>query len=128
VDQAYARVALLAIYKVQTNGEGVDVYASRLGDTFGHLDGGLVQTAQRGLGIDATDAISREQSLDGRLAQLFSFGRRRRHGPKVEEPIGRNVIGELEQLRVIPPELVMQAIAKPDPFLLQLFGQARPFA
>jgi hypothetical protein len=66
--------------------------------------------------------------LDGHLAQMFTFGRCRRDGPKIEKPVGCNVVGELEQLRVISPDLVMQAIAKPHPFLLQLFGQARPFA
>ena len=80
---------------MQTNDEGANVYASRCSDALGHLDGRLAQIAQDGLGIDATDAISLEQSLDGRLAQMFTFGRCRRDGPKVKEPIGRNVVGEL---------------------------------
>jgi hypothetical protein len=84
---------------MQTNDEGADVYAGRCSDALGYLDGRLAQIAQDSLGIDATDAISLEQLLDGRLAQTFTFGRCRRDGPKIEEPVGRNVIGELEQLR-----------------------------
>ena len=48
------------------------------------------------LPLHAADAISLKQSLDGCLAQAFSFGRCWRDGPKIEEPIGRNVIGELK--------------------------------
>jgi hypothetical protein len=46
--------------------------------------------------------------------------------PKLEEPSGGEVIGELQHLRVIPPQLLMDAVAQPNPFLLQFLGKTRP--
>ena len=34
--------------------------------------------------------------------------------------------GELQHLRVIPPELLMDTVAQPNPFLLQFLGKPRP--
>ena len=48
--------------------------------------------------------------------------------PKLEEPPRAEVIGELQHLRVIPPQLLIDAVAKPNPFLLQLLRKTRPRA
>ena len=36
-------------------------------------------------------------------------------GPKLQKPWGGEVIGDLLHLRVIPPELMMDAVAQPNP-------------
>ena len=48
---------------------------------------------------------------------------RGRHCPKIEKPTGSKIVAEPEHLGIIPPELTVQAIAKPHPFLLELFGE-----
>lgn len=55
------------------------------------------------------------------------FGRRRCPGPQGQNPFGRNVIAQLEQLRVVAPELLANPVAEAHAFLLQLLGQARAF-
>jgi hypothetical protein len=87
----------------------------------------LPQNTQRGRGVDATDTIPLEQLLNGHLAEAFRLAGYRRHRPEIEKPISGDIISELEHLGIIPPELVMHAITEPHPFLLQLFGEARPF-
>jgi hypothetical protein len=76
------------------------------------------------LAIDATNAMLFEQSLYGRPPEIFRLIGRWRLAPKLQQPTRRHVIGELEHLRVIPPELVMEAVAEPNSFLLQFLGQA----
>src|SRR5215831_12995362 len=49
-----------------------------------------------------------------------------RHCPKIEKPTGSKIVAEPEHLGIIPPELTVQAIAEPHPFLLELFGKPRP--
>jgi len=47
-------------------------------------------------------------------------------GPKLEKPSRSEVVGELQHLRVIPPELMMHAVGQPNSFFLQFLGKARP--
>ena len=56
-------------------------------------------------------------------ATLLRLRWRGRHCPKIEKPTGSKIVAEPEHLGIIPPELTVQAIAKPHPFLLELFGE-----
>ena len=58
----------------------------------------------------------------------FGLGGRWSHGPELQKPVGANVIGEIEQVRMIAPELMADTNAKTHPFLLQFFEQTRPVA
>ena len=69
-----------------------------------------------------------EQPFDRRLAWLTCLGRCRCNSPKLKKPRGGEVIGERQHLRAIPPELMMHALAQPNPFLPQFLGKARPRA
>jgi PAS domain S-box-containing protein len=80
------------------------------------------------LGIDPADAVPLEQPRQRRLAQARRLGRGRRHGPQRQDPLGRDVVGELQQLRIVAPELLADAVAQAHALLLQLLGQARPLA
>src|SRR5215470_55421 len=69
-----------------------------------------------------------EQPLDRGHAQPCGFCRCGRPEPKLEKPSGGKIISKLQHLGVIPPELLMEAIAQPNPLLLQLLCKARPRA
>ena len=99
-----------------------------LGDARGHLDRGLAEDAERRLGIEPADAVLLEQPRQRRLAQARRLGRGRRHRPQRQDPLGRDVVAQLEQLRVVAPELLADAVGQAHALLLQLLGQARPLA
>ena len=47
--------------------------------------------------------------------------------PQIEKPRRRHVtVGELQHLRIVPPQLMMDAVAQPNAFLRQFLGKARP--
>jgi hypothetical protein len=46
--------------------------------------------------------------------------------PQVEKPISRQIVAELERLRVISPELMVDLIGQPRALLRQLIRHARP--
>jgi hypothetical protein len=71
----------------------------------------------RTVGIQPADTMLPQQPLDGRLALLTCFCRRRRDGPELEKPWRRQVVGELLHLRVVAPELLADAVAQPALFL-----------
>ena len=48
--------------------------------------------------------------------------------PKREEPIVRDVIGQLSRLRIVPPQLLANPIGQTCALLLQFVGHARPLA
>ena len=99
-----------------------------LGDARGHRDGRLAQHAEHARGIEPADAVPAEQPGDGRLAQARRLGRGRGRGPERQDPFGRDVVAQLEQLRVVAPELLADAVGQAHALLLQLLGQARPLA
>jgi hypothetical protein len=84
-----------------------------LGNPVSHVDGRLTQGVKYRFGIDATNAVLFEQSLDGRPPEIFRLIGRWRLAPKLQQPTRRHVIGELKYLRVIPPELVMEGNYSP---------------
>ena len=92
------------------------------------LMAGSRNVAKNSLGVHAADAMLLEQFLDRRLAQLARFGRRRRDSPQIENPRRRQAVGDLLHLRIVPPQLLMHAVAQPNAFLRQFLGKARPRA
>jgi hypothetical protein len=87
------------------------VNARRFSDTIRNSYGWFPQSTENGLGIDATDAMLFEQLLNRRLTEPACLGRGRRQGPKLEKPCRGEVIGQLRDLRVVSPQLMMNAIA-----------------
>jgi hypothetical protein len=116
----------LAINNLQTHDEWVNVDTSCVRNSIWYFDGWLPQYLKNALSIYAADAMLLEQLINGWLAQLCGFGWCRSPEPKIKKPSGGDIISELQHLGVIPPELLMEAIAQPNPFLLQLLGKARP--
>src|ERR671939_225220 len=53
-------------------------------------------------------------------------GRGWRQCPQLQDPLGRHVLAQLEELRVVAPELLTDAVAQTHALLLQLLSQARP--
>src|ERR671938_204888 len=96
-------------------------------DTVSHLDPGLTQNAECPLDINPADPVLLEQPGQRRCAQACGLGRGRRQRPQIEDPLGRDVLVQLEELRVVAPELLADAIAQAHALLLQLLSQARPF-
>jgi Transposase DDE domain len=74
--------------------------------TRGHRDGGLPQHAEHARGVEPADAVPAEQPGDARFVQARRLGRGRRQAPELQDPFGRDVVGELEQLRLVAPESV----------------------
>ena len=52
------------------------------------------------------------------------FGRCWREIPQGQDPLGRNILGHREQLRVVAPELLANPGAQAHALLLELLGQA----
>jgi hypothetical protein len=98
-----------------------------LGDARGHLEHRLAEDAGRRLGIEPADAVLLQQTRHRRRAQARRFGRRRRQRPQRQDPFGRDIVAQREQLRVVAPELLADAVGQADALLPQLLGQARPF-
>ena len=48
--------------------------------------------------------------------------------PKRQEPIVRDIVGQLDGLRIVPPQLLANPIGQAGALLLQLVGDARPLA
>ena len=89
-----------------------------LGDARGHRDRGLTQDAEHARGLEPADAALAEQPGDGRPVQARGLGRGRCHGPELQDPLGGKVIGELEQLRVVAPQLLADAVGQAHALLL----------
>src|SRR5215207_10470198 len=67
-----------------------------------------------------------EKSGQRRLAQACGLGRGGRQRPQIQDPFGCDVVAYLEQLRVIAPKLLADAVREAHALLLELFRQARP--
>src|SRR5438046_2296567 len=63
----------------------------------------LPQGLQYGRGIEATDAMVLEDTRDRLLGRLCGGGRCRYPSPKREEPIVRDIVGQFDRLRIVPP-------------------------
>jgi hypothetical protein len=50
------------------------------------------------------------------------------HQPQLQDPLGGDVVGKFEQLRIVTPQLLTNTIAKSNALLLQLRRQPRPRA
>src|SRR3954453_10982062 len=66
---------------------------------------------------------SRASVASRRRAALVGVGGQR---PQIQDPFGCDVVAHREQLRVIAPELLADAVAQAHALLLKLFSQARP--
>jgi hypothetical protein len=88
---------------------------------------GLAQLAKDMGRIEAADAVVLEYPCDGLLTHTGSL-LRRWHGLKqVEEPARTDVVGKLQHLWIIAPELMFLAVGETDVLNLQLFVNTRPF-
>lgn len=52
----------------------------------------------------------------------------RRQRPEVEKPVGPGIIGQLDCLCIISPELLADSVGKPVALLFQILGYPRPLA
>ena len=86
------------------------------------------QGLQHCRGIEATDTMVLGDAHDRLLGHLCGGGRCRHLLPKREEPIVRDIVGQLDRLRIVPPQLLADPIGQPCALLLQLVGHARPLA
>src|SRR5215210_4278645 len=96
------------------------------GDTLSHWDRGLTQEANHLLGFYPADPVLLEQPGQRRLAQACGLGRGGRQRPQIQDPLGCHIVAHLEQLRIVAPKLLADAVAQAHALLLQLFSQARP--
>ena len=100
----------------------------RFRDARSHRESPRPQDAKRGFSTDLADAMLLEQTRQGCPAQARRFRRRRRHQPQLQDPLGGDVVGEFEQLRIVTPQLLTHTIAQAYALLLQLRRQPRPLA
>ena len=122
------RVLDLAVHHLQPDREGSDMRGGRLGGARRDLDGLLAQGGQGLIRADAPDPRGFQQTLNGRLMDSGRLRGRRNQRPQGQKPVRSGIVREFEQLRVIPPELLADAVAQPVPLLPQVLGHARPFA
>jgi hypothetical protein len=91
------------------------------GDALSDRDRGLTQDAECPLGIDPADPVFLEQSGQRRLTQACSLGRGGRQCPQVQDPFGGHIIDHREQLRIVAPKLLADAVAQAHALVLELF-------
>ena len=108
-----------AVDDTQPGKQRTQMNAGCLGHALANFDGRLLQVAKHSGGVDAADVVVLEQFLDRRRAQPVRSGRRGREIPQIENPRRRHVaVGDLQHLRIVPPQLMMHAVAQPDAFLV----------
>ena len=78
-------------------------------------------------GIETADTVTLEHARDSRLTHADSFVGRRHNFPKIEEPVGAQVLGKSQHLGIVAPELVPEAVYKANVLNFEFFGDARPF-
>src|SRR6516164_3389680 len=78
--------------------------------------------------VETTYAVVLEYASDGFLTHIGSLLRRRYGLEQIEEPGCTNVIGKLQHLRIIAPELVPEAVGETTALNLELLVDARPFS
>ena len=88
----------------------------------------LAQQAPGLGGFQAAHPVLLQQPGKSTLAQAPGLVRRRRELPERQEPVGGEVVGQLQGLRIVAPELFAHPVGEAGPLLLQLVGQARPGA
>src|SRR5258708_17190656 len=104
------RLLELTVHDLQPKRDHTDMSGCRLGRAAGDRDRRLVQDPLRLFGVDATDPMRLQELGDGLLAQLDRFRGCRNQCPKLEEPVGRDIVRELDRLRGITPELFADAV------------------
>src|SRR5208337_3800195 len=93
----------------------------------GDGDGRGLEPLQRLSGGDATDAVTLEQALNRGFVHALGLVGGWSQTPQVEEPIGGDVVGEFEKLRIVAPEQLTDSIGKAVAFDAQVVSDARPF-
>ena len=121
-------LAELSVDEREPRGERLDMGARRLGRSGGDEDRRCVQALEHAGGVDAPDAVALEQPGDGGLAHPSGLVRARHERPQVEEPVGASVVGDVEDLRIVAPQLLAHAVGEPGAFRGEVLGDARELA
>jgi hypothetical protein len=78
--------------------------------------------------IEAPNAVLLQQALKRFLPDTDRFVRYRHQPPQIEKPVRRNVIGQLQHLRIVTPELLADAITESIPFCALILSDPRPLS
>src|SRR5215218_1366612 len=116
----------LAVGQAQAGPKRAQMQNRGFGDTLSYRDRGLTQEAKYPLGIKPADPVLVEQPGQRRLAQACGLGRGGRQRPQIQDPLGGHIVAHLEQLWIVAPELLADAVREAHAFVLELFSQARP--
>ena len=118
----------LLVHQLETRRDRPDVGGCRLHHTWGHRQGRLGETGENGRRVDTADAMRFQDAFDRAPANLYRLGRSWYAGPQLEQPVGPQVAGEFQHLRIVPPQLLANAIGQSAALALQIVGHPRPLA
>src|SRR5208283_1920077 len=118
----------LAVDQAHALGGDPDMRRRRLGSAGGHLQRLLAQDAKSLGGPNSSNAMRLEDFGETGLVDLSGPGGRGRTFPQREEVLGRQVVGHLQHLRVIAPQLLADPVGQAGALLSEVVGDARPFA
>ncbi len=116
----------LLIDELEAGSHRLDVSGRGCGHPGSHRQRLLAQDAQHLGGLPTANAVRFENPLDRRLAQPGRLRRARRLVPQIEKPLGRQVVGELQHLRVIAPQLLAHTVGQTAAFALRSLPRRRP--
>ncbi|KPL51899.1 hypothetical protein ABB55_06390 [Prosthecomicrobium hirschii] len=117
---------ILAVDQIEPLGEGLDMGDGGLGCARCDQNGGTAQPLEHVRSCEAADAVALEQSGDGLLAHPPRLLGRGKERPQVEKPAGRDIVGEVKDLRIVAPELFADAVAQSVALGPQFLSHARP--
>src|SRR3954470_15481970 len=109
----------LAVSQAQASHQRAQMQNGSFGDPLSHWDRGLTQEANHLLGINPADPMLLKQPGQRRLAQACGLGRGGRQCPQLQDPFGCHIVAHREQLRIVAPELLADAVREARALLLQ---------
>lgn len=117
-------VGELPLYEAEALRGATDVSDRGFGRSRSDGDRRSPQMLPQPVRVDASDPVTLEEAFEGAEVNPLAFCRRGRPLPELEEPGLSDVVGGLQDLRVVTPELLADAVGEPGAVACELFSDA----
>ncbi len=118
----------LPVEQAKARDQRGDVGACRFGGPLRHRHRRFTDDAHHLRSVEAADAVALQEPSHRRLPDASRLCGRWNEFPELEQPRRTEVGVELEEGRIVPPQLLAHPVGEPDALGPEVFGDARPFA